>query len=360
MPSIESIDSTGKMRIRSSCSDRKNFECPGSPWRPERPRSWLSMRRLSCRSVPITIRPPAASAFSLSRAICSLMRPILMSRSTPSRPGGFLLDTHLEIAAELDVGAAARHVGGDRHRARHARIGDDLGFLLVVAGVQHLHVADALCLEQLGEHFRLLDRGRADQHRLAALLAVDDDVGDLVELLVRRAEDRVVVVLAHDVDVGRHGDDVEAVDVGELFGFRRRRTGHAGELLVEAEIVLEGDRGQRLVLGLDLDALLGLQRLVQAFGIAAARHHAAGELVDDHHFVVADDVVLVLAEHLVGAQRRIGVVHEVDVLDVVEALALHQLGVAEQPLELFGAALGEGDRALLLVVVEIALADAAS
>ena len=32
---------------------RKNFERPGSPWRPERPRSWLSMRRLSCRSVPM-------------------------------------------------------------------------------------------------------------------------------------------------------------------------------------------------------------------------------------------------------------------------------------------------------------------
>lgn len=27
---------------------------PGSPWRPERPRSWLSMRRDSCRSVPRT------------------------------------------------------------------------------------------------------------------------------------------------------------------------------------------------------------------------------------------------------------------------------------------------------------------
>ncbi len=35
-------------------SDRKNFERPGSPWRPERPRSWLSMRRLSWRSVPST------------------------------------------------------------------------------------------------------------------------------------------------------------------------------------------------------------------------------------------------------------------------------------------------------------------
>ena len=143
-------------------------------------------------------------------------------------------------------------------------------------------------------------------------------VGDGVELFRGGAEDGVVVVLADDRHVGRDGDDVEVVDVGEFFGFGRRRTGHAGELLVEAEIVLEGDRGQRLVLGLDLDVFLGLQRLVQAFRIAAARHHAAGELVDDHHFVVADDVVLVLAEQLVGAQRRIGVVHQRDVLDVVE------------------------------------------
>jgi hypothetical protein len=41
-----SMRSEPKMRIRSSSSDRKNFERPGSPWRPERPRSWLSMRRL--------------------------------------------------------------------------------------------------------------------------------------------------------------------------------------------------------------------------------------------------------------------------------------------------------------------------
>jgi hypothetical protein len=38
------------------------------------------------------------------------------------------------------------------------------------------------------------------------------------------------------------------------------------ELVVQAEIVLEGDRGQRLVFRLDLDAFLGLERLVQAFG----------------------------------------------------------------------------------------------
>ena len=66
-----------------------------------------------------------------------------------------------------------------------------------------------------------------------------------------------------------------------------RRAGHAGELVVHAEIVLEGDRGQRLVLRLDRDVLLGLERLVQAFRIAAAGHHAAGELVDDDDLAVA-------------------------------------------------------------------------
>ena len=33
-------------------ADRKKRDSPGSPWRPERPRSWLSMRRDSWRSVP--------------------------------------------------------------------------------------------------------------------------------------------------------------------------------------------------------------------------------------------------------------------------------------------------------------------
>jgi hypothetical protein len=51
-------------------------------------------------------------------------------------------------------------------------------------------------------------------------------------------------------------------------------------LFVQAEVVLDGHRGQGLVLGQDLDAFLGLDGLVQAFGQAAALHHPARELVD--------------------------------------------------------------------------------
>ena len=81
--------------------------------------------------------------------------------------GERLLARHeLGVAAEQDVGAAARHVGGDRDRALAAGLRDDLGFLRVVLRVQH-DVLDAAQLEQLRQPLRLLDRHRADEHRPA-------------------------------------------------------------------------------------------------------------------------------------------------------------------------------------------------
>jgi hypothetical protein len=53
------------------------------------------------------------------------------------------------------------------------------------------------------------------------------------------------------------------------------------ELVVEPEVVLQRDRGERLVLLADVHAFLGLDGLVQALGVAPALHDAAGELVDD-------------------------------------------------------------------------------
>ena len=83
--------------------------------------------------------------------------------------GKFVLHPELEVAAELDVGAAAGHVGRDGHRADPAGLRDDMRFLLVEAGIEH-RVLDPFLLEIFGQHFRLFDRDRADQHRLAELL----------------------------------------------------------------------------------------------------------------------------------------------------------------------------------------------
>src|SRR5690606_41354816 len=58
------------------------------------------------------------------------------------------------------------------------------------------------------------------------------------------------------VPARRSSDLFRLVDVAELLRLGGGGAGHARQLGVEAEVVLDGDRGQRLVLGLDLGAFL--------------------------------------------------------------------------------------------------------
>ena len=105
--------------------------------------------------------------------------------------------------------------------------------------------------------------------------------------------------------------------------------------------------------GWTVHVLLGFERLMQALRIAPARHHAAGEFVDDHDFAVADDVILVALEQLMGAQRLIDVMDERDIGGLVERALLQEAGLAQQFLDMFVARLGQIDRALLLVELVI-------
>ncbi len=94
---------------------------------------------------------------------------------------------------------------------------------------------------------------------------------------------------------------------------------------------------------------LGFERLVQAFRIAPARHHAAGEFIDDDNLVIADDIVLVALEQLVGAKRVVEVMNDRDVFDVVKAFTLEVASSLQQLLDLFRTNFGE-DRGLLLLI----------
>ena len=259
----------------------------------------------------------------------------------------------LDVAAEHDVGAAARHVGGDGDHLRPAGLGDDLGFARVLLGVEHL-VGELVLAEQPGKQLRVLDRSGAHQHRLAALVAVLDVADHGVVFLLGRAVHLVVPILADHVHVRRDHHRLEAVDLLELVGFGVCGAGHAGELAVHAEIVLEGDRGERLVLVLDRHVLLRLHRLVQAVRPAPSLHQPAGELVDDGHSVVLHHVMLIAMEQVMRAQRRIQVVHQVDIRRLVQARALRQHTDARQDLlGLLMPALREQDLVVLLVDPEV-------
>ena len=141
--------------------------------------------------------------------------------------GERLLARHeLGVAAEQDVGAAAGHVGGDRDGRLAARLGDDLGFLRVILGVQD-DVLDAAQLQQLRQPLGLLDRDGADEHRPALLLLLDDVGDDRFVLFLLGAVDRVGLFDAPQHAVGRDDHDVELVDLVELFGLGVGRAGHA-------------------------------------------------------------------------------------------------------------------------------------
>ena len=248
----------------------------------------------------------------------------------------------LGVAAQHDVGAAAGHVGGHGDRPQLARLGHDLGLFLVVLGVEDV-VADA----GLGEHFAHqlgdLDGNGAHQHRLALLVAGLDLLHNGPVLARLGLVHHVRLVNAGQGPVGGDLHDVQGVDGAELLLLGHGRAGHAGELAVQAEIILEGDGGKGLGLPGHGDVLLGLDGLVQALVVPPAVHQPAGELVHDDDLAVLDHIVDVPAHHAPGLQGLVDMVGEGGVLRVGEVCNVEGL------LRLLDAPGGEGGGAGLLV-----------
>ena len=160
--------------------------------------------------------------------------------------------------------------------------------------------------------------------------------------------------IADHLLVGRDGHHGQAVGGGELAGLGLGRAGHAGQLLVHAEVVLQRHRGPGVVLLLDGHPLLRLDRLVEAVGPAPALERAPGELVDDLHLAVGDEVVLVPLVEVLGRQRLGQLVDVVDRDGVVDVLDPDRL------LHLLDPGLERDDRLLLLVDLVVARRASAS
>ena len=212
---------------------------------------------------------------------------------------------------------------------------------------------DPLLVELLAEQLGDLDGDRADEHRLARRVARLELAHDRAPLAVLGLEDLVVLVAADHRAVRGHLHDRQLVDLHELGGLGEGRAGHARELVVHAEVVLQRDRRERLVLLLDAHVLLRLDRLVQALRPAPAVEDAAGELVDDLDLAVDDGVVDVALVERLGAQRLDQVVDERAVLGAVEVVD------AEELLGLRHAALGDRDGLVLLLELVVVLGDEA-
>ena len=244
----------------------------------------------------------------------------------------------LHFGGELDVGTTACHVGGDGHGSEHALlhvlvavgVGDfhlahsaasgflhDVGLAHVLLGVEGV-VWDMAHVEHLAQHFGYFNRCGTHEHRTACVAHLYDFFDDGLVFLARSLVDAVVEVLAGDGLVGGNLHHVELVDVPEFACLGAGRTGHTGEFVVHAEVVLQGDGGECLCGSLHV--LLGFHGLVESVAPAASLHDTAGLLVHDFHFTVHHHVLVVDVEHGVGLEQLLQGVH---------AFALHGI-VVEQ------------------------------
>ena len=244
--------------------------------------------------------------------------------------------------AEHDVGAAPRHVRCDRDAAALPGIGDDIRLFLVQLGVEH-GVLNAELVQHPAQALTFLDACGSNQDGLPLPMPLGDLVDHGAVFAVLALVDQVGLVEPHHRPVGRNRHHLEGVDLAELLRLGDRRTGHARELVVEAEEVLEGNRceGDRLLL--HGHAFLGLDRLVEPVRPAASRHGSPGELVDDDHLAVAHDVILVAEPQRVRTQRLVDLVRLRGVLHLID------VGDARPFLDLVDALLGQRGRLGLLV-----------
>ena len=91
--------------------------------------------------------------------------------------------------------------------------------------------------------------------------------------------------------------------------------------MIHAEVVLKGDRGECLGGSLDLDALLGLDGLMESVAVTAPFHDTAGLLVDNLNLVVVDDILDVFLEERIGFEQLSDCVDSLG----LDGIVLHEL-----------------------------------
>ena len=179
-----------------------------------------------------------------------------------SRLAHFVLCHEFGVAAEHNVGSASRHVGRDGDGGKFSRLCDDLGFFFMIFCVEH-RMRNSVLFQNGGQFFGFFDGDRTDEDRLTLFVTFLDLRKDRIHFALFADEHRVGHILSDHGAVGRDLHDVKVINLAEFFLLGKCRTGHARELVIHAEIVLEGDGGKRFRFVFDLDALFCLDCLMQ-------------------------------------------------------------------------------------------------
>ena len=205
------IRSPPKRRMISSSSATKKRDWPGSPWRPARPRSWLSMRRASCLSVPMTYSPPSDT--TLSCLFCH------SARTFSSLSSGGLPPRMISTPRPAMLVATVTAPGSPAWATILASCSCFLAFSMLCFTPRRF--------SRSLRHFAFLDGDGTDEHRLPAVVSPLHFVGDSLELGCLILVNQVAQVFPREGFIGGYLHYVEFIDFRKFLRFGSRGTGHA-------------------------------------------------------------------------------------------------------------------------------------
>ena len=134
-----------------------------------------------------------------------------------------------------------------------------------------------------------------------------DLINDRLPFVFFTKEHQVMAVGSARGNIGGNTHNVQVINFVELGGLGVGGAGHAGETLVQLEIILNSDGGHGLSFFFHLHAFFGFDGLMQTVRPLTTNHLAPGILIDNHHAHVAitigrHHIVAVKLIHHVRAQ----------------------------------------------------------
>ncbi|MBA7713567.1 hypothetical protein ES703_122570 [subsurface metagenome] len=120
-------------------------------------------------------------------------------------------------------------------------------------------------------------------------------------------------VLTNHRHMGRNHHHLKLIYLVKLLSLGEGGAGHPGQLVIHAEVVLDGNSGKGFALLLNRHMLLGLYRLVQPLRVAPSVHQTTGKLIDNNHLslttISLHHILLVFLIKFLSAEGIPQVVH---------------------------------------------------
>ena len=211
--------------------------------------------------------------------------------------------------AKDNVGSTTCHIGGNGHIFFLPGIGDNFRLLLMMLGVEH-GMGNSCPYKHLIQDFRFLNGNASHQDRLTLVIELFNLINNGLKFFPLSLINHIGIVGSDHLLVCGNDRHIQLIDIVEFSRLSIGRSGHPGEFFIHPEKILKCNCRKGLILSCNTHTLFGLHGLVQSVTPAAARHHTACKLINNHYLTVFDNVLNIFLKQPVSLDKLLGRMQE--------------------------------------------------